>query len=67
MYEIWYVMRDDWGQQHFYKQKGFKKKLQTAIKIAMRLGKNSYVKKYGTVKPIWINNPEFSEYHNATN
>ena len=65
MYEIWYVGRNDWNDLQFFKRLGFKKKIQTAIKIAMRLGKNSYVKKYGSQQPLWINNPEFSRYTNV--
>lgn len=54
MYEIWYVQRDDWGVERYYKRKGFVKKLGTAIKICNKHGKFAYVKQYGTVKPVHI-------------
>ena len=60
MYEIWFLGRNDWGDLQYFKRLGFKKKLPTAIKIATNLGKNSYVKKYGQSRPVWINNEFFN-------
>ena len=60
MFEIWFINRDDWGELKYYKRKGFCNKLGVAIKIAKRLGDKAYVKKYGDVKPIWINNESFN-------
>jgi len=59
MYEIWFLYRDDWGKLSFVKRKGFQKKLGTAIKLAKALGHNSYVKKYGSTRPVFVNNNYF--------
>ncbi len=55
MYEIFFLLRDDWGTAQYRKRKGFKTNLQSAIKLAKKLGEGSYVKKYGNPRPVWIN------------
>jgi len=61
MYEIWYILRDEWGKIQYVKRPGFRKKVQSAVKLAAKLGKNSYVKKYGQIRPVWINNSSLNE------
>ena len=55
MFEVFFLSRDDWGVVQYRKYGGMIKKLQTAIKHAKRLGDKAYVKKYGEVKPVFIN------------
>ena len=62
MYCIYFVWRDDWGDLSYHKRPGLVKKLGTAIRLAKRYGHNSYVKKYGDPRPIWINNNELNSH-----
>lgn len=66
MYEVWFLYRDDWGKLSFVKRKGFNKKLGTAIKLAKSLGHNSYVKKYGEIRPVFVNNTQIDSLLGAT-
>ncbi len=62
MYEVYYLERDDWGKLHYYKRRGLVKNLGRAIKLCKAYGKNAYVKRYGSRRPIWVNNPNINKH-----
>lgn len=55
MYEVFYPTRDDWGNIFWTKvcNPRFFKKFNSAVKAANRLGKYSYVHKYGEKKAVY--------------
>ncbi len=55
MYEVFFLYRDDFGNLSYQKHRGMIKRLQTAIKLARKLGNKSYVKKYMETQPTWVN------------
>ncbi len=55
MYEVFFLYRDDFGNLSYQKHRGMIKRLQTAIKLARKLGNKAYVKKYMETQPTWVN------------